>query len=111
MFRTFVVKKSFFFFNFHQFFAKIVIFRPVSTLCRHNFATAWPIFMILVSMDRGDPHLYYNSSKQQYFMCVNFKITGRVVTTPFGSHVTKNGSGRRGLKFNLTNLTYVLMNF
>ena len=75
MFKTFIAKKKIDFLNFHQFFAKIAIFRPGSTLWCHNFATAWPIFMILVSMDRGDPHLYYGS-KQQYFMCVNFKITG-----------------------------------
>ena len=31
--------------------------------------------MILVSMERGDPTLYY-STKQLYFRRVNFKITG-----------------------------------
>ena len=46
--------------------------------------------MILVSMERGDPTLYYGT-KQLYFGCVNFKITG-------GRHVTKKGSGRRGLR-------------
>ena len=36
--------------------------------------------MILVSMDRGDPTLYYGIN-QLYFGRVNFKYTG-VVTTP-----------------------------
>ena len=31
--------------------------------------------MTLVSMKRGDPTLYYGT-KQLYFRCVNFKITG-----------------------------------
>ena len=36
--------------------------------------------MILVCMDRGDPHLYYGT-KQQYFRGPDFKIIG-VATTP-----------------------------
>ena len=31
--------------------------------------------MILVSMERGEPTLYYGT-KQLYFGCVNFKFTG-----------------------------------
>ena len=51
--------------------------------------------MILVSMERGEPILYYGT-KQLYFGCANFKFTGD------GNHPQntcyKNGSGRRGLK-------------
>ena len=60
--------------------------------------------MILVSMDRGDPTQYY-STKQQRFICTDFKITGGVVTTPsLVNRVTEKGLVRRGLK------TYVYSN-
>ena len=60
---------------------KIDIFRSAMFLLRHCDAIRWPIFTILVSMERGDPTLYYGT-KQLYFGRVNFKITGRVVTPP-----------------------------
>ena len=53
--------------------------------------------MILVSMERGDPTLYYGT-KQLYFGGVNFKFTGGGNHPPLGRRVTKKGSGRRGLK-------------
>ena len=57
--------------------------------------------MILVSMERRDPTLYYNSTKQLYFGRVNCKFTG--VVTPLGRRVTKKGSERRGLISNNNN--------
>ena len=56
-------------------------------LLRQCDVICWPIFMILVSMERGDPTLYY-CTKQLYFGRVNFKL---------GRRVTKKDSGRRGL--------------
>ena len=62
-------------------------FQVGHTLLRHCDVISRPIFMILVSMERKDPTLYYGT-KQLYFGCVNFKFTG-VVTTPLGRRVTK----------------------
>ena len=45
--------------------------------------------MILVSTERGDPTLYYDT-KQIYFRRVNFKITGGANhPPPLGRRVTK----------------------
>ena len=60
--------------------------------------------MILVSIERKDPTLFYGT-KQLYFERVNFKFTGdgnhplgrRVTKKGSGRRVTKKGSGRRGL--------------
>ena len=54
---------------------EIDIFRSAMFLLRHCDVIHWPIFMILVSMERGDITLYYGT-KQLYFGRVNFKITG-----------------------------------
>ena len=52
--------------------------------------------MILVSVERRDPTLYYGT-KQLYFGRVNFKFTGGGYHSPSGRRVTKKGSGKRGL--------------
>ena len=61
----------------------------------------WPIVMILVCIDSGDPYLYYGS-KHHHFMGVNIKIQGW-----FQHFVTKDGSGiGKGLslyRFNIMN--------
>ena len=58
----------------------------------------WTIFMILVSMERGDPTLYHGT-KQSYFGPVNFKfIRGVVTTPPLVNHVTKKGLVGWGLR-------------
>ena len=84
---------------------KINIFRSAMFLLRHCDVIHWPIFMILVSMERGDPTLYYGT-KQLFFGHVNFKITrGGVVTIPLRKTCykklqkkkKKKGSGRQGL--------------
>ena len=51
--------------------------------------------MILVSMERGDPTIYYGT-KQLYFGPDNFKITGGG-NHPLRKTCYKKGSGRRGL--------------
>ena len=52
--------------------------------------------MILVYMDRGDPHLFYGT-KQQYFRGPDFKIIGGVCNhpPPLVSYVTKNTLDKR----------------
>ena len=55
--------------------------------------------MILVSMERGDPTLYYGT-KKSHFGPINFKFIREVVTTPpppLVNHVTKKGLVGRGL--------------
>ena len=47
----------------------------------HCDVIRWPIFMILVSIERRDPTLYHGT-KQSYFGFVNFKFIKEVVTTP-----------------------------
>ena len=59
------------------------------TLLHHCDVISWPIFMILVSMERRDPILCY-VTKQIYFGCANSKFT------PSWRRV-KKGSGRREL--------------
>ena len=60
---------------------KIDIFRSATFVSRHCDVIRWPIFMILLSMERGDPTLYYGT-KQLYFGRVNFKSTGGGTTLP-----------------------------
>ena len=86
--------------NFGLYFAENRHFQVGHVLLRHCDVICWPIFMILVSMVREDPTLYY-LTKQLYFGRVNFKFTGRVVTTPLGRRVTKKGWGRLGLNSGL----------
>ena len=62
---------------------KIDIFR--SAMC--YYVLRWPIFMIVVSIERRDPTLYYGT-KQLYFGLVNFKFTGGG-KHPLGRRVTK----------------------
>ena len=56
-------------------------------------------FMILASMERGDPTLYYGT-KQLYFGRVNFKFTGWLAPTPppppLGRRVTKKAQKDEG---------------
>ena len=61
--------------NFALYFAENRHFQVGHVLLRYCDVIRWPIFMILVSMERGDPTLYYGM-KQLYFGSVNFKITG-----------------------------------
>ena len=63
---------------------------------RHCDVIHWLIFMILVSMKRGDPTLNHGT-KQTYFGPVKFKFIRGVVTTPLVNHVTKKGLVGRGL--------------
>ena len=61
---------------------------------RHCDVIRWPIFMILVSMERGDPTLYYGT-KQSYFGPVNFKfIRGGGNHPPLGKPCYKKRLGR-----------------
>ena len=62
--------------NFGLYFAENRHFQVFHTLLRHCDVICWPIFMILVSMKRGDLTLYYGT-KQLYFGRVNY---GRRVT-------------------------------
>ena len=55
------------------------------------------IFMILVSMGRGDPTLYHGT-KQSYFGPVSFKFMRGVVTTPLGKPCYKKRLGRTRVK-------------
>ena len=51
--------------------------------------------MILVSIERGDPTLYYGT-KQLYFGHVNFKITGCGNHPPLVNRVTKKAPEEEG---------------
>ena len=75
---------------------KIDIFRSAMFLLPHCDVICWPIFMILVSMERGDPTLYFWGIKNYTFGRFNFKITGGG-NHPLRKTCHKKGSGRRGL--------------
>ena len=61
--------------NFGLYFAVNQHFQVGHALLRHCDVIRWLIFMILVSMERGDPTLYHGT-KQLYFGHVGFKFTG-----------------------------------
>ena len=61
---------------------------------RHCDVIRWPIFMILVSIERGDPTLYHGT-KQSYFGSVNFKFIRGV---PLGKPCYKKRLGRTRVK-------------
>ena len=46
---------------------------------RHCDVIRWPIFMILVSMERGDPTLYYGTKQLHFGPVSQFQVT-----TPLG---------------------------
>ena len=89
IFGTFLAKK-WIFCQFWSMFTENPNFESGHVWKRHCDVTRWPIFMILVSMERGDPTLYHGT-KQSHFGLVNFKFIRGVVTTPLVNHVTKKG--------------------
>ena len=92
IFGTLLAKKI----NFGLDFAENQYFQVGHVLLRHYDVIHWPIFMILVSMERGDPTLYHGT-KHLYFGSVNFKITGGC-NHPLRKTCYKKCSGRPGLK-------------
>ena len=89
IFETFLAKK-WIFCQFWSMFTENPLFESGHVWKRHCDVIRWPIFMILVSMERGDPTLYHGT-KQSYFGPVNFKFIRGVVTTSLVNHVTKKG--------------------
>ena len=88
-FWNFFSEKMDFFFQFWFTFTENPLFESGHVWKRHCDIIRWPIFMILVSMERGDPTLYHGT-KQSYFGPVNFKL-------PLVNHVTKKGLVGQGL--------------
>ena len=83
---------------------KINIFRSAMFLLRHWDVICWPIFMILVSIERQNPTLYY-MVPNNYTFGVSISKSQGVVTTPLGRRVTKKrggGSGRQGLIYTVS---------
>ena len=69
---NFLAKKN----NSGVYFAENRHFQVGHVLLRHCDVMRWPIFIILVSMERRDPTLYYGTNQLLYFGHVNFKFTG-----------------------------------
>ena len=90
---NFFSEKNGFFCQFWSMFTENPIFESGHVWKRHCNVIRWPIFMILVSMERGDPTLYYGT-KQSHFGPVNFKFIRGVVTTPLGKPCYKKRLGR-----------------
>ena len=59
IFGTFLAKKI----SFGLYFAENRHFQVGHTLLRNCEVIQWPIFMILVSMERGDANLYYGTKQ------------------------------------------------
>ena len=74
---------------------------------RHCDVIRWPIFTILVSMERGDPTLYHGT-KQTYFGPVKFKFIRGVVTTPLGKPCYKKRLGRTRVKHNIKSPLHII---
>ena len=92
IFGTFLAKK-WIFCQFWSMFTENPLFESGHAWKRHCDVIRWSIFMILVSMERGDPTLYHGT-KQSYFGPVNFKFIRGVVTTPLGKPCYKKRHGR-----------------
>ena len=92
IFGTFLAKK-WIFCQFWSMFTENPIFESGHVWKRHCDVIRWSIFMILVSMERGDPTLYHGT-KQSHFGPVNFKFIRGVVTTPLGKPCYKKRLGR-----------------
>ena len=84
-------------FKFALYFPENRLFQVGHVWKRHCDVIRWPIFKICVSMERGDPPLYYDTT-HLYFGHVNLKFMGRGDHPPLGRCVTENTLGRRGLK-------------
>ena len=67
-------------FNFGLYFPENRHFEVDHIWKRHCDVIRWPIFKILVSMERGDRPVYYGTT-QLYFGRVNFKFIGVVTTS------------------------------
>ena len=93
---NFLVKK-WIFFQFWSMFTQNPLFESGHVWKHHCDVIRWPIFMILVPMERGDPTLYHGT-KQSYFGPVNFKLIRGVVTTPLGKPRYKKRLGRTRVK-------------
>ena len=94
IFGTFLAKKITFFFQFWSSFTETPLLESGHVWKRHCDVIRWPIFMILVSMERGDPTLYHGI-KQSYFRPVNFKFMRRVVNRVRGGFKTQPPVDRR----------------
>ena len=90
-FGTFLAKNRFIF-QFWSIFTYNPLFESGHVWKRHFDVIRWPVFMILVSMERGDPNLYHGT-KQLYFGPINFKFIG-VVTIPLGKPCYNKRLGR-----------------
>ena len=87
-------------FNFALYFPENRLFQVDHVWKRHCDVIRWPIFKILVSMERGDPPLYYGTT-HSYFGHVNLKFMRGVVTTPplrkmcYGKYLRKTRVNRQ----------------
>ena len=95
IFGTFLAKKWIFLSILVYMFTENPLFESGHLWKRHCDVIRWPIFMILVSMERRDPTLYHGT-KQSYFGPVNFKFIrgGNHPPPPLVNHVTKKRLGR-----------------
>ena len=82
---------------FGLYFAENRHFQVGHVLLRHCDVIQGPIFMILVSMERGDPTIYYGTKQLYILLGASISSSHGVVTTPIWKTCYKKGSGRRGL--------------
>ena len=90
IFGTFLAKKSILAYIFHW---KSTF---SDTLLRHCDFIRWPIFMILVSMERKDS-THNTMVPNNCTLCMPISNSQGVVTIPLGRRVTRKASERRGL--------------
>ena len=98
IFGTFLRKKLIFC-QFWSMFTENPLFESDHVWKRHCDVIRWPIFMILVSMERRDPTLYHGT-KQSYFGSVNFKFIGGG-NHPLGKPCYKKRLGRTRVNYHL----------
>ena len=105
IFGNFLAKKLIFFFQFWSIFTENPLFESGHVWKRHFDVIRWPIFMILVSMKRGDPTLYHGTN-QSYFGPINFKFKwggNHLSLGMLGKSCYKKGLVGRGLRYTYTN--------
>ena len=108
IFGTFLAKK----FNFVLYFAENRLFLVGHVLLRHCDVKGWPIFMILISLERRACTLYHGT-KQIYFGSVSFKSTpsGRRVKKEKKKKKKKKNEKKKGLRKTRVKMVSVWVNW
>ena len=101
IFGTFLAKKLIFL-SIWSMFTENPLFESGHVWKRYCDVIRWPIFMILVSMERRDPTLYHGIYQTTILWARQFQVHKGVVTTPLGKPCYKKRLGRTRVNVTIT---------